>query len=45
MIVKLLAEHHMASLSLKVSAHAGLSLHMSKYLIVGNHKSRLISVL
>ena len=42
MTVKLLTEHHLEFLSLKGAAQARLSLHMSKYLIVGNHMSRLI---
>ena len=41
MIVKLLTEHHLELLSLKEAAAARLSLHMSKYHIVGNHMSRL----
>ena len=42
MTVKLLTEHHLELLSLKGAAGARLSLHMSKYHIVGNHVSRLI---
>ena len=34
---KLLTEHHLEFLSLKQAAQARLSLHMSKYCIVGNH--------
>ena len=41
MSVKLLAEH-LEFLSLKEAAQAGLSLHLSKCHIVGNHMSRLI---
>ena len=41
MFVKLLTEHHLEFLSLKV-AEARLSLHLSKCHIVGNHKSRFI---
>ena len=37
MIVKLLTEHNLEFLSLKEAAEAHLSLHMSKYHIVGNH--------
>ena len=38
---KLLTEHHLEFLNLKVAAQAGLSLHLSKCHIVGNHMSRL----
>ena len=41
MSVKLLTEHHLASLSLKGAAEARLSLRLSKCHIVGNHMSRL----
>ena len=38
MTVKLLTEQHLEFLSLKKeAAQASLSLHLSKYLIVGNH--------
>ena len=40
---KLLTEHHLEFLSLKGAAEALLSLHLSKYHIVGNHILRLIS--
>ena len=40
MIVKLLTEHHLEFLSLKDTAQACLSLHLSKCHIVGNHMSR-----
>ena len=40
MIVKLLTEHHLEFLSLKDTAQARLSLHLSKCDIVGNHMSR-----
>ena len=36
MIAKLLTEHHLEFLSLKGAAEARLSLHLSKYHIVGN---------
>ena len=36
MIVKLLTEQHLKFLSLKETAHVSLSLHLSKYHIVGN---------
>ena len=36
MIVKVLTEHHLASLSLKEAAEALPSLHLSNYQIVGN---------
>ena len=42
MNVKLLTEHHLEFLSLKEAAKDGLSLHLSKCHIVGNHMSRLI---
>ena len=41
MSVKLLTEHHLEFLSLKETAQARLSLHLSKCHIVGNHMSRL----
>ena len=43
MTVKLLSEHHLEFLSLKEgdSVQACLSLHFSKYHIVGNHMSWL----
>ena len=41
MIVKLLTEHHLEFLSLKGAAEPRLSLHLSKYHIVGNHITRL----
>ena len=41
MIVKLLTEHHLKFLSLKGAAEPCLSLHLSKYHIVGNHMTRL----
>ena len=41
MSVKLLTDHHLKFLSLKVGCKARLSLHMPKYHIVGNHGSRL----
>ena len=41
MSVKLLTEHHLEFLSLKVAAQVRLSLHLSKCYIVGNHMSRL----
>ena len=41
MSVKLLTEQNLEFLSLKVAVQAGLSLHMSKYHIVGNHMSWL----
>ena len=44
MTIKLLTYHNLEFLSLKEAAHAGLSLPMSKYHIVGNHMSRLIFV-
>ena len=37
MSVKLLTEYHLEFLSLKEAAQAHLSLHLSKYDIVGNH--------
>ena len=43
MSVKLLTEHQLEFLSFKDPAQARLSLHLSKYHIVGNHMSRLIS--
>ena len=36
MIVKLLTEHHLEFLSSKEAAEARISLHLSKYQIVGN---------
>ena len=42
MIVKLLTEHHLEFLRLKEDAEAGLSLHLSKFQIVGNLMPRLI---
>ena len=42
MIVKLLTEHHLEFLSLKETAEARLSLHLSKCQIVGNLMPRLI---
>ena len=42
MSVNLLTEHHLEFLSLKEGYKAGLSLHLSKCHIVGNHMSRLI---
>ena len=44
MIVKLLTKQHLECLSLKGAAQARLSLHLSRYHIVGNHISRLIWV-
>ena len=41
MSVKLLTEQHLEFLRLKGAAQAHLSLHMSKYHIVGNHMSGL----
>ena len=41
MSVKLLTEQHLKFLRLKGAAQAGLSLHLSKYHIVGNHMSWL----
>ena len=41
MSVKLLTEHHLEFLSLKETAQARLSLHVSKCHIGGNHMSRL----
>ena len=41
MTVKLLTEHHLETLSLKMTAQARLSLHLSKCHIVGNHLSGL----
>ena len=41
MSVKLLAEHHLEFLSFKGGCTGHLSLHLSKYHIVGNHISRL----
>ena len=37
MSVKLLTEQHLQFLSLKEAAQARLSLHVSKYHVVGNH--------
>ena len=45
MIVKLLTEHHLEFQSLKGSAEARPSLHLSKYQIVGNLMPRLNYVL
>ena len=45
MIVKLLTEHHLEFQSLKGSAEARPSLHLSKYQIVGNHMPRLICIM
>ena len=45
MNIKLLNEPHLEFLSLKEAAQPSLSLHLSKCHIVGNHVSRLISVL
>ena len=44
MTVKLLTEHHLEFLSFKEkeAAQARLSLHLSKYDIVGNHMSQFI---
>ena len=42
MTIKLLTEHHLKYLSLKMAAQARLSLHLSKCHIVGNHISQLI---
>ena len=42
MTVKLLTKHHLECLSLIRAAQARLSLHLSKYHIVGNHMSWLI---
>ena len=42
MIDKLLTEHHLEFLSLKVAAQTRMSLHMSEYHIIGNHMLRLI---
>ena len=45
MIVKLLTEHHLEFLSLKggcIGSSDGLSLHLSKCHIVGNHIPQLI---
>ena len=44
MSVKLLTENHLDVLSLKGTAQARLSLHLSKCHIVGNHMSRLKSL-
>ena len=44
MSVKLLTEHHWEFLRLKEAAQARLSLHLSKYHIVGNHMSWLIYI-
>ena len=41
MSVKLLAEQHLKFLSFKEAAPARLSLHLSKFHIVGNHQPRL----
>ena len=45
MTVELLAEHHLEFLGLKAAAQACLSLHLSKFHIVGSHMSRLICLL
>ena len=45
MRIKLLTEHHLQFLSLKKPSQARLSLHLSKYHIVGNHMSWLICVI
>ena len=45
MSVKLLTEHDLKFLSLIEAAQAGLSLHLSKCHIVGNHMSQLICIL
>ena len=45
MSVKLLTEHCLEFLSLKLAVQAHVSLHMSNRHIVGNHMSRLIYVL
>ena len=42
MIVKLLTEHHLEFLSLKGGCRGSMSLHSSKYQIVGNLMPRLI---
>ena len=42
MTAKVLTEHHLEFLSLTGGCSASLSLHMSKYHIVGNHMARLI---
>ena len=42
MTVKLLTEHHFGLLSLKGAAQACLSLHVSRYHIVGKHMPQLI---
>ena len=42
--IKLLTEHHLEFLSLREGCTGSLSLHMSKYHIVGNHMSRLIYI-
>ena len=44
MIVKLLTEHNLDFLAYKEAAQARLSLHLSKYQIVGNHMHWLINV-
>ena len=41
---KLLTERHLEFLSIKEAAQARLSVHLSKYHIVGNHMLRLISI-
>ena len=43
MSVKLLTKHLLEVLSLKEAAQAGLSLHLSKFHIVGNHMQRFIA--
>ena len=45
MIVKLLTEHHLEFLRLKGGCRGLLSLHMSKYHIIGNHMHWLINVI
>ena len=42
MTLRLLTKHYLEFLSLKGAAQARLSLHLSKYHIVGNHMSFLI---
>ena len=43
MTLRLLIEHHLEFLTLKVAAQARSSLHLSKYHICGNHMPRLIN--
>ena len=45
MSVKLLTEHYLEFLSLKEAAQVRLSVHLTKYHIVGNYMSRLINVM